>query len=153
MDRNTENIMAKMQKFEWTEDYSVDLKEIDELQKKMFALFNALLDLKEEDAEAKEFANMISEINEYAKYYFQREEEILRENKYPELELHSGEHKYFTKHTIALRRIVSEDKENLTYENIRELGDWLTDHIKEHDLLYVPFLRINRFIEEAGRQN
>lgn len=145
--------MAKMQKFEWTEDHSVDLKEIDELQKKMFALFNALIDLKENDAEAKECANMISEINEYAKYYFSREEEILKENKYPELELHSREHKHFTKHTVSMRRVVSEDKDNLTYENIRELKDWLEDHIKEYDLLYVPFLRINRFIEETGGKN
>ena len=145
--------MEKMERFEWTEDLGVDIREIDDLQKKMFALFNALLDLKQNDAEAKECANMISEINEYAKYYFQREEEILRENKYPELELHSGEHQVFTKHTISMRRVVSEDKDNLTYENIRELRDWLTDHIKEHDLLYVPFLRINRFIEETGRQN
>lgn len=145
--------MGEMEKIEWTEDLSVDLREIDDLQKKMFALFNALIDLKESDAEAKECANMMSEINEYAKYYFSQEEEILRENKYPELELHSGEHKHFTKHTISMRRIVSEDKENLTYESIRELQDWLVDHIKEHDLLYVPFLRINRFIEEAGRQN
>ncbi|MFO7754245.1 MAG: bacteriohemerythrin [Desulfobacteraceae bacterium] len=145
--------MVEIEKFEWTEDLSVDLREIDELQKKMFALFNALLDLKERDAEAKECANMISEINEYAKYYFSREEEILKENKYPELELHSGEHKNFTKHTVSMRRVVAEDKDNLTYENITELRDWLVDHIKEHDLLYVPFLRINRFIEETAGQN
>ncbi len=73
-----------MKKINWDEKLSVDIPEIDELQKKMLALINVLIDLKESSAEGKELTNMISEINEYSKYYFSIEEEYLKKNKYPE---------------------------------------------------------------------
>ncbi len=84
-----------MEKIEWDKKLSVDIPEIDELQKKMFALINALIDLMERNAEGKECANMISEISEYSKYYFSIEEEYLKKNKYPEFADHSKMHRKF----------------------------------------------------------
>ena len=138
-----------MGKIVWDNKLSVKIKEIDELQKKMFALFNVLIDLKNKNAGRKECSNMISEINEYAKYFFSKEEEYLKKVKYPDFDIHAKEHRNFIKIIIILRRQVSDNKENLSNDAIKSLRNWLIEHILSHDLLYVPFLRINNYIESC----
>lgn len=141
--------MDKLDKIDWDPSYSVDIPEIDELQKKMFALFNVLIDLKTEASDEKDAANMISEINEYCKFYFSKEEEYLKKEGYPEFESHSKEHRQFVKTTINLRREIAEEADNLTYQTIKDLREWLVNHIVKSDSLYVPFLRIKKYINES----
>ncbi len=141
--------MEKLEKIQWDKQLSVDIKEIDDLQQKMFALFNALVDLEERGAETKECANMIAEIHDYSRYFFSREEDYMRKDNYPDLNFHKKEHRQFVKMTISCRRQVSEDRENFSYALIKTMRDWLFDHILTYDLLYVPFLRINRYIKEV----
>jgi len=143
--------MEKIEIIEWDERLSVDIPEIDELQKKMFALLNVLIDLKNKSKDAKECSNMVAEINEYSRYFFSKEEEHLKKSGYPEINSHAKEHRKFIKMTISLRRQVTEDKENLTYESIKQMRDWLVDHIITSDLLYVPFLRTTRYIKECKK--
>jgi len=115
----------------------------------MFELFNELIDLKKSDAETKEYINMIARINEYSRLYFNTEEKILKKNGYPDFGEHAKTHRQFTKSFISLRREISDDVENLSYDVINELRSWLINHILTFDSLYIPFLRINRYIEEA----
>jgi len=140
--------MEKIEKIDWDEKLSVDINEIDELQKKMFALFNVLIDLKEKDADNKECSAMVAEINEYTRYYFSQEEAYLRKCRYPDTDAHAREHRRFIKNTISLRRQVSEDRDNLSYEIIKSMRDWLVEHIISCDLKYVPFVRTSRLIKE-----
>jgi hemerythrin len=141
-----------MEKIIWDEKLSVDIPEIDELQKKMFALINALIDLMEGDAESKECANMISEISEYSKYYFSIEEEYLKKSKYPEFADHTKMHRKFETVVMNLRRQVADDKNNLTDETINNLKDLLVNHIETLDLKFVPFLRTNSFIDKYSNK-
>ena len=141
--------LSSLEKIDWDPGLSVDIEEIDELQKKMFALLNVLIDLKEKGAGEKEISTMVAEITEYSRYYFSKEEEYLKKSGYPELNLHIKEHRQFIKTTINLRREVSEDNKNLTYKIIKELRDWLVDHVITSDLMYVPFLRTCNYIDEC----
>ena len=141
-----------MKKIEWNKKLSVDIPEIDELQKKMFALINALIDLMEKKAEGKECANMISEISEYSKYYFSIEEEYLKKNKYPEFADHTKMHRKFESFVMKLRRAVADDKNNLNEETINKLKDLLITHIETLDLKFVPFLRTNNFINKYSKK-
>lgn len=145
--------MNPIEKIEWDEKYSVDIEEIDTHQKKMFELFNQLIDMKKSKAVSKECVNMISVINEYSKLYFSTEEKYLKKKGYPDFALHSKAHRQFTKSTISLRREISEDLNNLTNDVIAELRNWLINHIVIQDSLYVPFLRINKYIEESKVKN
>jgi len=47
--------VSTIEKVEWDEKYSVDIEEIDVHQKKMFELFNQLIDMKQSGADTKEF--------------------------------------------------------------------------------------------------
>ncbi len=138
---------------EWDPKFSVDVAEIDNHQKKMFALFNELIDLKHKKSDPKALANMISEINDYGKLYFSTEEKILRKKNYPDREIHARAHRRFIRSAISLRREIAEDVDNLTMDTILELRNWLVDHIKTSDALYVPFLRVHHYIEDSMQKN
>jgi hemerythrin len=145
--------MSNLEKIYWEKKYSVDIEEIDSHQKKMFELFNQLIDMEKTQEEIKECVNMISVINEYSKLYFSTEEKYLRKNGYPDLVSHTKLHRQFTKHSISLRREISDDIANLTDDVIEGLRNWMMTHILESDSLYIPFLRINKYIKESKRKN
>lgn len=144
--------MSDIEKIDWESKYSVDIEEIDEHQKKMFDLFNQLIDMKRSDADPKDFVNMVTTINEYSKIYFNTEEKYLRRKGYPDFVAHTKAHHQFTKNSITLRREISEDIKKLTDGGIEELRAWLINHILTFDSLYVPFLRINQYIEESKQK-
>ena len=145
--------MSEIEKIEWDPKYSVDIKEIDACQKKIFELFNKLIDIKREEIESKVYINMISEISEHSKLYFRTEEKYLKKKGYPDFEAHSKAHLQFIKSFISLRREISEDIANLTDDVILELREWMINHILTFDSLYVPFLRIDKYIEESKQKN
>lgn len=140
--------MSKLAKLEWEEKYSVDIEDVDKCQKKLFALFNDLVEMKADaTADVKEFTNKISEINEFAKLFFSTEEKVLRKKGYPDFQNHAKSHRQFIKSSISLRREISDDISNLTEDVIIELREWLINHITTMDVLYVPFVRINNYLE------
>ena len=145
--------MGKAVKMDWDPKYSVDIEEIDNHQKKMFDLFNQLIDLKDGKKDAKECISMISEINDYSKLYFSDEEKILKKNGYPDLGTHTKAHRQFAKNSISLRRELAEDINNLTDEVITDLRDWLIRHIEDFDSLYIPFVRMTDYIESTRQKN
>ncbi len=147
-----EDVTGKIEKLEWDEALSVDIPEIDDLQKKMFALLNALIDCKNQGICAKDSSAMVAELTEYSRYYFSKEEEFLSRCGYPEIEAHSKEHRHFIKSIISIRRQVAEDKRNLSYEVIQTLRDWLVVHITRNDHMYMPFVRLNQYIAECRRR-
>ncbi|MCP4671462.1 MAG: hemerythrin family protein [Desulfobacula sp.] len=140
--------MKSIEKMEWESKYSVGIEEIDNHQKKMFELFNELIDKKELKLETKEYINMIARINEYSRLYFSIEEKLLKKNGYPDFGEHAIAHRQFTKSFISLRREIAEDVENLSYDVIDELRNWMINHILTFDSLYIPFLRINKYVQE-----
>lgn len=137
---------------EWDEKYSVDVPEIDECQKQLMDMFNALIDVKTNKGEAKDVANLINEINDFSKIFFLKEEKILGRKGYPDFETHAKAHRRFTKKAIGLRREIAEDVDNLSIEDIVELRDWLVTHFESADTLFIPFLRIHRYVEECEKK-
>ena len=138
---------------EWDPKYSVDIEELDTHQKKMFELFNDLIELRQKKKDVKAITNLISDINDYGKAFFAQEEKMLKSRKYPDFESHSKAHRQFIKSAISMRREIADEAGNLTVENIAELRDWLVEHIETHDSLYVPFLRIHEYIDNVTRKN
>ncbi len=145
--------MADIKKIDWEEKYSVCVEEIDAHQKKMFELFNQLIDMKKAAEDVKDCVNLITEINEYSKLYFSTEEKYLKKKGYPDCNTHARAHRQFAKISIGLRREISENEAILSDEMIEELRNWLIRHILTADAMYIPFLRINQYIEEAGRKD
>ncbi len=142
----------KIEKIEWDLKYSVDVEEIDNFQKKMFDMFNELIDMKNINSDAKAYTSLISDINDFSKLYFSREEKILKKRGYPDFDSHTKAHRQFIRSSISLRREIAEDVDNLTLEAILELRDWLINHIETSDSLYIPFLRIHQYTEDRTKK-
>ena len=145
--------MGSIKKINWEPKYSVDIEAVDTHQKKMLELFNELIDMKNNKNDAKEVMNKISEINDFAKLYFSTEEKVLRKKKYPDYQNHAKAHRQFIKSSISLRREIADDIGNLTDDIIIELRDWMINHMLTMDILFVPFVRINDYIEESRHKN
>ncbi len=145
--------MGNIEKIEWEKKYSVDVEEIDVHQKKMFELFNQLIDMKSSKTDIKDCVNIITEINEYSKLYFSTEEKYLKKKGYPDFNSHAKAHRHFAKISISLRREISENEDSLTLDVIEEMRNWLINHILTRDTLYIPFLRINQYIEDSKKKN
>jgi hemerythrin len=144
--------MTEIEKIEWDPKYSVDVEEIDNYQKKIFEMFNELIDMKNIGADVKEYTGLVSDINDFSKLYFSGEEKILKKRGYPDFESHTKAHRQFIRSSISLRREIAEDIDNLTLEAIVELRDWLINHIVTSDSLYIPFLRINQYIDDRNKK-
>jgi len=145
--------MTNIEKIEWEKKYSVDVEEIDVHQKKMFELFNQLIDMKTAKTDVKDCINLITEINEYSKLFFSTEEKYLKKKGYPDFNTHAKAHRKFAKISISLRREISENEDSLTLDVIEEMRNWLVNHILTLDTLYIPFLRINQYIEDSKKKN
>lgn len=145
--------MSGIEKIAWDPKYSVDIEEIDAHQKKMFELFNQLIDIEKSETETKTCMNKIAEINEHSKLYFSTEEKYLKKNGYPDFDIHARAHRQFIKSFIGLRREILGDIENLTDDVIMELRDWMINHILTLDAFYIPYLRIKKYIEKPKQKN
>ncbi|EIM64630.1 bacteriohemerythrin [Desulfobacter postgatei] len=134
---------------EWDKKYSVDVPELDECQKQLMDMFNTLIEMKTSKADAKDVANLITEINEFSKIFFSKEEKLLGSKGYPDLDIHSKAHRRFIKKALGLRREIAEDVDNLAIEDIVELQNWLITHFESTDIMFIPFLRLHRYVDEC----
>lgn len=134
---------------EWDKKYSVDVPELDECQKQLMDMFNTLIEMKTSKADAKDVANLITEINEFSKIFFSKEEKLLGSKGYPDLDTHSKAHRRFIKKALGLRREIAEDVDHLAIEDIVELQNWLITHFESTDIMFIPFLRLHRYVDEC----
>ncbi|MDD4274485.1 MAG: chemotaxis protein [Desulfobacter postgatei] len=134
---------------EWDKKYSVDVPELDECQKQLMDMFNTLIEMKTSKADAKDVANLITEINDFSKIFFSKEEKLLGSKGYPDLDTHSKAHRRFIKKALGLRREVAEDVDHLAIEDIVELRNCLITHFDSTDIMFIPFLRLHRYVDEC----
>ena len=134
---------------EWDKKYSVDVPELDECQKQLMDMFNTLIEMKTSKGDAKDVANLITEINDFSKIFFSKEEKLLGSKGYPDLDIHSKAHRRFIKKALGLRREIAEDVDNLAIEDIVELRNWLITHFESTDIMFIPFLRLHRYVDEC----
>jgi hemerythrin len=94
-------------------------------------------------------ANLITEINDFSKIFFSKEEKLLGSKGYPDLDTHSKAHRRFIKKALGLRREIAEDVDHLAIEDIVELRNWLITHFEFTDIMFIPFLRLHRYVDEC----
>lgn len=134
---------------EWDKKYSVDVPELDECQKQLMDMFNTLIEMKTSKGDARDVANLVNEINDFSKIFFSKEEKLLGSKGYPDLDIHSKAHRRFIKKALGLRREIAEDVDNLAIEDIVELRNWLITHFESTDIMFIPFLRLHRYVDEC----
>lgn len=134
-----------MEKFIWSEEYSVGINEIDGQHKHFFEIANKIIDIiKEQSATKEEIFNLLEELGNYAFYHFGAEESYFDKFNYQEAPLHIDTH---NKYRETIRKYLEDiRKEGVDINKMAEeiafySSDWLLKHIVLMDKKYTVYFK------------
>lgn len=123
-------------KLEWSEEYSVGVKLIDDQHKKMFEVINQLVDTLSSKPTKEKLGEIIKALLEYKKFHFATEEKYFDEFNYEGAEEHKAAHIKFGERLSEISTKYGDDTIGLAYELVDFLEDWLLDHLMTEDQKY-----------------
>lgn len=126
---------------DWNENYSVDIKEIDDQHKKLTGLVNELHDAMMVGKGKEALGKVLNELVDYTHHHFATEEKYFDLYDYPKSETHKEEHKKMLENAAAIKLKSDKGEKVVTIEVMNFLRDWLHDHLLGSDKEYAPFLK------------
>ncbi|HUI71070.1 MAG TPA: bacteriohemerythrin [Spirochaetia bacterium] len=121
--------------FEWSDELSVGVREIDGQHKNLVEMINTLNQamIEKKGREAQKAA--VDVMVDYTKSHFTTEEKYMKAFAFEGFEAHRAEHEKFTAKALDLQDRVGRGRFVLTLEIVDFLKQWLTGHIKGTDRL------------------
>jgi hemerythrin-like metal-binding protein len=129
---------VQMPLFVWKDNYSVEIKQLDDHHKNLFRIFNVLYENTVHSTEVENVLPIICELQEYTKYHFLTEEQHMQDIDFPGTDEHIARHRDFA-HQITGLNSRSRDELEMTKELIVVLGNWLLHHVLEEDHKYLKW--------------
>lgn len=118
---------------EWSDDYSIQIPEIDEQHKVLVGLVNEMHAAIREQRGREECGAVLEQLIEYTRVHFATEESVMSVMRYPELEQHRAEHQKLMDEVSQLKARFDDGSVNLTMELMHFLKAWLHNHIHGSD--------------------
>jgi hemerythrin len=116
--------------FQWSQEMSVNVKEIDEQHKKLVDLINLLHDSMKSGKGKDVLSRVLNDLTDYTVYHFGTEEKLFQKYGYPEYLRHKKEHDDLTKQVVEIKTRYEAGQEMITIEVMSFLKDWLNNHIR-----------------------
>ena len=131
--------------FEWKDEYSVGIAEIDKQHQRLFEIgkkiYTLLLTYKGQDS-FNSISNLIGEMSNYTAYHFQTEEELFEKYNYPNAEAHIHEHQKFIDYLNSLNLgIIDENQKDAIMDLLKFISQWIFRHINSTDFKYKDFFK------------
>jgi hemerythrin len=133
-----------MSRIEWDDALSVKNDEIDDQHKKWIEIHNRLHEVLlsgNMDDVNKIGVETLQEMQEYAHYHFNFEEEYMEKINYPGIVEHRRLHKDFDTRIYNTNREVQDGQVVLNSAILKVLKSWLLEHILHEDQKYCRFLQ------------
>lgn len=128
-----------MSLFKWSDDLSVNIKEIDRQHKMLVDSINELWRAMK-DGEAREVIGGILEgLVDYTKVHFTYEEDLMKKHNYPGLAHQLNAHKNFVQKVSDFEEKHKQGKFMLSIEVMNYLKEWLQKHILVTDKKYTSY--------------
>lgn len=124
----------------WNDRLSVNIAVIDNDHKKLLALTNELYDAIMANNGKQILERLLSELVDYTKFHFAREEEFLTYAGYADITRHKMEHDELTAQIHGIQKRFEDGSPALTLEVMNFLKDWLFNHILGSDAKYAAHL-------------
>ena len=129
-----------MKYFQWTDELSVNIEEIDSQHKEFITLTNELSGAIKIGRGFDILEETLSKLIEYAEMHFATEERLMKVHGYPGLASHKKEHDELKKHLLEINRRFNTDKLILADTVLYFLEDWAENHVKTTDMECSLFL-------------
>jgi hemerythrin len=127
--------------FEWSNDYSVGIAEIDAQHQRLVAMLNQLSDAMRSGKGSQVLDRVLGDLVAYTGTHFATEERLMQANGYPDFPRHKREHDQLTAQVLDLQQSLRAGSAVLSVDLLHFLKDWLTQHILGSDKRYGPFLQ------------
>lgn len=124
----------------WSENFSVNIKEIDEQHKKLISMVNELHEAMKGGKGKEALGSIFTGLIQYVGTHFAAEEKFMSLHAYPGFTAHKAEHIKLTQKALDLQKNFQQGAPVLTIEVMNFLKDWLQTHILETDKKYGKFL-------------
>ena len=124
----------------WSEQLSVNIKQVDSQHMKLVELLNNFHDAMKVGKGREAMGKTFSELLDYTAHHFVTEEDIMKKHGYPAFPAHKREHEALTKKVADLSERFSRGEAIISADTMTFLKDWLYDHIMGSDKKYAPFL-------------
>lgn len=125
-----------MDLLQWSDTFSVNVKEIDDQHKVFIEMINTLLYALQEKKGREVLNDIFNKMAIYAKTHFDTEEKYMIQFNYMGYYLHKKEHDQFALNTIELKEQIHRSDMVLTLDIYYFLTDWLVNHILGTDKKY-----------------
>lgn len=125
-----------MSTFEWQDSWSVGNSSLDEDHNRHVSIIQKVGKYRTQSVD---LGRVISELEDYTKYHFAREEKLMKDASIPGLEEHKKSHQAFIDWLDSVRQTftISQQARNVLVETVDEyLQDWLKNHILKTDMCY-----------------
>lgn len=145
---------TEMKFIQWSEEYSVNVAEVDEQHRRLFDLINelheAMADTRAQYTmatvvhEVETIGTVLNEMMDYVSYHFSMEENHMVAHGYPEYAVHYTAHRQFNAKVKAFMRGFDDGKAIFSAEIVEFIRDWWRRHILVVDK------RLGVFLNEKG---
>ncbi len=124
----------------WKDEYSVGIEEMDNDHKKLLNLINQLQTAVHYYT-GKEFEEKaLDELVDYTKTHFQKEEKLMADNDYADLEAHKIQHQQFIEKVSSAIEQYKTNSDVTIIDTLKFLKEWLIKHINGTDKEYGKIL-------------
>ena len=128
--------------WEWSENLSVGIDEIDRQHKKIVDYIN-LLDEAVFEKDVDKAKLVLDGLVNYTETHFSFEEDLLKKMEYEFFDGHKQVHESFTARIVNYQSRFN-DGEDISRKLLSELRIWLTTHIKKDDQDYASKMRVTK---------
>jgi hemerythrin-like metal-binding protein len=138
--------------FNWKEEYSVNVAELDQHHKILIDIVNRIYDNCLQIGVVDCIGPKIVELVDYSEYHFKAEESYLQRIEYFEREEHIEQHTMFIFKINELQQAYEGNEIELTRSLIVFLGKWLLHHVMEEDKKYAQYALETNQTDKGAQQ-
>ena len=125
----------------WTASLSVGVSSMDAHHQKLINMINELHAALRQKKGLDVGLKLLVDLDQYVRYHFHAEEELMRKNNYPKLEEQLTAHRLFLEKASAMKKRWEQGDKSVPTELMRVLQEWLVAHIMKMDKQYGPYMK------------
>ena len=124
----------------WKDEYSVNIKEVDDQHKKLIDMINELNDAMAQGKAKDVLGAILDKLVSYAASHFALEERMMQTHGYEGYPEHKDKHEKMTAKVLDLQRQYKSGQAAMTIDVMNFLKSWLDKHIVGTDMKYSAFM-------------